>query len=73
MAAMRMMQMSCDEVIHMVAVRHRFVPAIRAVCVVSRVSCTCVLRGAGGWISGIHRHHVFIHVIAVRPVQMAIM
>jgi hypothetical protein len=73
MAAVRMMQMSCDEVIHMVAVRHRFVPAIRAVCVVSRVACARVLRGACGWISGTHRHRVFIHVIAVRLVQMAIM
>lgn len=72
MAAVRMMQMPCDEVIHMVAVRDRFVPAIRAVWVVSCMCCTRVLRGACGWISGTYRQHVFIHVIAVRLVQVAI-
>jgi len=70
--AMREMQMAIDQIIHMVAVRHHFMPASGAVDVAGLVTCAAMLRGAGGGIGGAYGNHMLIDVPLVREVQVAI-
>jgi hypothetical protein len=71
--AVGMVQVTFHQVIHVVAVRNRFVTAIRAVLVVGRVSAAIMLRGAGCGMRGVYRQHVLVHVVAVGMVQVAVM
>jgi hypothetical protein len=61
MIAVRMMQPSIHEVINMVTMRHRFVPAGRAMLVRA-----ARLRRALQGIAGIHRDCMLVNVILVR-------
>lgn len=67
-----MMQMAGDQVIHMVTVRHRRVPAARAMHVIRRMCSAGMLRRAGVGVRRRHGNHVFIHVVAVGMVEVTI-
>jgi hypothetical protein len=73
MVAVRMMKVILHEVINVVAVRHLFMAAIRAVNVRLVMRSAVVLGGACIRIRGRHLQDMFIHMIAMLMVQMAIM
>jgi hypothetical protein len=68
MVAVRMMQFSVHEVIHVIAVWHRLVTAARSMPVI----CAVHIRGATHRIGRADRHHMFVDVILVHVVQMAV-
>lgn len=70
MAIVRMMQPAIDQIVHMVSVRHRRVPAVGAVSMISRMPLRPV--SAGVRVRRVDRNHMFIHVIAVDVVQVAV-
>ena len=72
MPAMRMMQMPGHEVIHMVAVRHRFVAAVGAVRVPGFMSIAFVAHGAIVRIHPAHANRVFIVVVIMMMVQVPV-
>ncbi len=72
MAPMRMVQMSADEIIDMVAVRNPLVSTTWSVDVVGVVLATCVIRGALGLVFSPGFKDVIIDVIAVCEVQVAV-
>ena len=59
--AMRMVQVAVDQVIDVVAVRHRFVAAFRPVSVVLGMAAACMLRRALGRVACIYGQRVFFH------------
>jgi hypothetical protein len=67
MAVVHMVQAAIHQPIDMIAMRHRFVPATRAVHVRAGHRC----RAAIG-IGNADRDHMFIDMIAMRVMQMAI-
>jgi hypothetical protein len=67
MVAVRTVQSPAHEVIDVVAVRHRFVSAVRAM----RVRAAC-LRRALHRVGGVDRDHVLVDVIAVHVMEMAV-
>lgn len=67
-AAMNMVEPAIDQIIDMVAVRHRFMAAFRPVNM-ARGHC----RRAAIWIGRRNRDHMFINMIAMHMMQMAIM
>ena len=73
MVAVRVMEVIADEVVEVIAVRHGFMPAVRAVDVRIAVSVAVVLRRAVGRVRGVHVDHVLVHVVAVRVVQVPVM
>ena len=68
MTAVWMVQVAIHEVIDVVAVRHRFMAATRAVNMSSVM--TRGWRGATVWVSGVGFDNVLIDMIAVRTMQM---
>jgi len=70
--AVRVVQVAADEVIDVVAVRHRLVPAALAVDVADLVAAAVVRRGTRGRVRGVDRQHVLVDVVAVRVVQVAV-
>ena len=70
--AMRMVQMAIDEVIDVVAMRHRFVAAAVAVHVAGFVAAAVVVRRADVRVGGADGDGVFIDVVAVRMVQVSV-
>jgi len=72
MVAVRVVQVAVHQVIHVVAVRHRFVTAASAVNVLLVVSGASMLGRAGGRVLAVHIQRVLIAMIAVRVVQMAV-
>lgn len=72
MVAVRMMKASINQVVHMVAVRDSGMAAAGAVNVFLRMfgggKTGCAFVGVGG----INSNRVFVHVVAVRMVQMAV-
>ena len=73
MVAMRMMQVAVDEVADVIAVRHGFMPAVRAMLVILCVSGTGMLRRAAVRVRGRNLDHVLIDVAVVHMVQVAVM
>ena len=73
MVAVRMMQVAIDEVADMIAVRHRFMPAVRAMFVILGVSGTGMLRSAAIRVRSRNLDHVLIDVALVHMVQVAVM
>lgn len=69
---MWMVQMTIDEVVHMIAVRHCFVTATRAMYMPWFMAAAYVLGGARVWVRSRDGNDVFVNVIAVRMVQMTI-
>jgi hypothetical protein len=72
MIAMRMVQMTVDEVVDMVAVRHRLVTTARAVPMAFRMAGTVVVWRAGGGIGCAHGDDVLIEMIFVRMMKMTV-
>ena len=70
--AVRVVQVTIDEVVDVVAMRHRFVAATGAVHVSRFVAAAVVFRRAGVWVGGADGDAVFIDVVAVRMVQVAV-
>jgi len=68
----RMVQMAIDEVIDVVAMRHRFVAAAVAVHVAGFVAVAVMVGGADVRVGGADGDGVFIDVVAVRVVQVAV-
>jgi hypothetical protein len=72
MVAMRMVEMSIHQIVHMVAMRHGGMAAIRAVNVFGGVFRGGKSRRALVGIGRADGNCVFVHVVAVRMMQMAI-
>ena len=72
MGAVGVMQVPVDQVVDMVAVRHRLVTAARAMLVVLVVASADMVGRAGAGIVGAHLDRVLVNVIAVRVMQMAV-
>lgn len=70
---MRVMQMTINQIIRMVAVRDSLVATARSMTVRSVVSPTPMIGGAAVWIRSAYRKHVLVHMILMRMMQMAIM
>jgi hypothetical protein len=71
--AVRMMQVSANQIIDMVAVRRALMSAIRAMRVFATVRFAVMLRSAVVRIRVTYRYRVFVDVIRVDVMQMAIM
>jgi hypothetical protein len=67
-----MMQVSVDQIVDVIAVRHRLVPASRTVHVPAVVPAAPVLRRAPVRIGGRYLDRVLVHVILVHMVEMAV-
>ena len=72
MIAVGVMQMPVDQIVDMVAVRHRLVATARAMLMVLVVSATGMVGRAGSWIVGAHLDRVLVDVIAVRVMEMTV-
>ena len=72
MGAVGVMQVPVDQIVYMVAVRHRFVAAARAVLVFLVMAGTGMVGRAAPRIVGAHLDLVLVDVIAVRVMEMAI-
>lgn len=70
--AVRMVQMTVDQVIDMVAVRHRFVAAAGSVRMSCAVAGTMMLRRAAVRVGGADGDHVLVDMVAMHVVQMAV-
>ena len=68
----RVMEMTVDEIVDVVAVGHRLVSAAGAVDMALLVTGASVLGGAGGRIPLAHLDHVLVHVVAVGVVEVAV-
>jgi hypothetical protein len=73
MIAVRMVQVSVDKVIDVIAMRHRLMSASGAMHMPRLVAAAAVIRGALVGIFRTHLDRMLIHVIAVRMMEMAIM
>ena len=71
--AVRMVQVSAHQIIHVVAVRRALVPAIGAMGVLAAVRFAVMFRRAVVRVRVTYRNEVFVNVIAVDMMQMAIM
>jgi hypothetical protein len=71
MLAVRMMQVTGNEVVHVIAMRHRLVAAARTVAVV-RGMRPAVVRTAVARMGGIDLDHVFVDVVVVRVVKVTV-
>jgi hypothetical protein len=69
--AVRMMQMAVDQIVDVIAVRHRFVTAAGAMLVVRRV-CAALVRVTAFRVLGVDFDPVFVDVVAVRVVKVTI-
>jgi predicted ATPase len=70
--SVRVMQMAVDQIVHVIAMRHGFVAAAGTVNVIGWMSATVVARRARRGIGCAHWDLVFVHMIAVRMMQVAI-
>jgi hypothetical protein len=71
--AVRMMQVSLDQIIGMVPVRHGFMAAARAMTMSRIMTAAAVVRRAALGIRGAHFNDVLVDMILVRMMQMAVM
>jgi hypothetical protein len=69
---MRMMQMIIHEIIDMITMGHRLVPAAGAVCVASFVLAAAVLRRTRGGVRGAHVQVVLLDAVALLMMQVSI-
>jgi len=68
----REVQVAIDQIIHMVTVRHHFMPAAGTVDMAGIVTGTVVLRGTGDGIGCADGNHMLVNVPVMREVQMTI-
>jgi hypothetical protein len=71
--AVRVVQVAADQVIDMVAVRHRLVAAARAVAVGAVMMAAAVLRRAVRWIGGVDLQAVLFNLAGAGVAQVAVM
>lgn len=72
MVAMRVMQVAVHQVVHMIAVRHRFMAAIGPVHVIRVMARAAVLGRALRGVFGIHFQAMLVHMAVMHVMQMAI-
>ena len=72
MVAVRMMQVAVDQIIDVIAVRHRLVPTARAVHVTRLVARALVIGRAAVRIALRHLDHVLVDVIPMRVMQVTV-
>jgi hypothetical protein len=70
--SVRVMQVTVDEVVDVVAVGDGFVATLWTVDVVRGVGAALVRGGAVGWIGRVHFEGVFIHMVVVHVMQVAV-
>ena len=73
MIAVRMMQTTLDKIVGVLAMRHGWMTAVRAVNVPGLMALVPVRRRAMVRVSGADLDHVLIDAVAARAVQMAVM
>jgi hypothetical protein len=73
MVAVRMMKMSVDKIVDVIAVWHRWVPALRPMHMSVLVAAAAMFRCAPIWIVRAHLDRMLVHVVSVRMMEMAIM
>jgi hypothetical protein len=73
MIAVRMVQMTVDQIIDVIPMGHRLMSAARAVHMPRLVTAAAVIRGAVIGIFRTHLDDMLIHVVTVRIMEMAIM
>jgi hypothetical protein len=71
--AVRMVEVAGDQVISVVAVRDRFVAAIRTMGVIRAVPRAVVVRGAVVRVCRAHPYEVLVDVVLVRVMEVAVM
>ncbi len=69
---MGMMEMTIDQIVDVVPVRHRFMAAVRTVNVTCVMRSTSMIRSAGGGVGPVLRERVLVDVIAVDVVKMPV-
>jgi hypothetical protein len=69
----RVMQMTIDEIVDMIAVGDRFMPAARAMHVSRLMAAAHMVRRAAIRIDRRDRQHMFVHMAAMHVMQMPIM
>ena len=72
-AAVRMVKMAGDAIIHMVAVRHRFVTAARAVRMARLMPAAAVVGGAALGVVARNLDHMLVDMSFVRVMKMPVM
>lgn len=72
MVTVRVMQMTIDQIVHVVAVGHGLMPTARAMHMAGLVTLATVLRRAGIGVGSRYGNHMLIHVVAMRVVQVAV-
>jgi hypothetical protein len=70
--AMRMMQVAIDQIVDVVAMRHRLVATARAMLVSLGVAAAIVVRGTAVRVDRTHGNDVLVKMIFVRVVKMAV-
>jgi hypothetical protein len=70
--AVRVVQVAVDQVVDVVAVRHRFVAAAGSMHMTGLVATAPVARCAGGRVGGADLDHMFIDMAFVQVVQVAV-
>ena len=73
MIAVRVVQMATDQIVDVVAMRHRLVAASRSMPVGGVVSAAAMVRRAAIGISGAYSNDMLIDMVVMRVMQMAIM
>jgi hypothetical protein len=72
MVAMRMMQVAINQIVHMVAVRHRFMAASGSMLVVCIVTSATMLRSALVGIGRADLDDMFIDMVAMHVMEMPV-
>ena len=72
MAVVWMMEVAVDQVVDVVAVRHRLVAAAGAVLMLGVVTAAAVLGSALGWVGVAHLDRMLIDVVAMRAVEVPV-
>lgn len=71
--AVRMMQMTVDQVIDVVAVRHRFVPAARPMHMTGAMASAVMLRRAAVRVGCADDDYVLVDMVAMHVMEVAVM
>jgi hypothetical protein len=73
MVIMRVMEVAIDKIVHMLAMRHGFMAAVRPMYMSLRMARALMFRRAAFRIGRSYVYHMLIEMVAVRVMQMPIM